>query len=48
MAAHIEHLVGKQTRYGRIREVPEKCADEMKGNVHVAASRPEVRSGLSK
>ena len=48
MAAHIEHLVGKQTRYGRIREVPEKCADEMKGNVLVAASRPEVRSGLSK
>ena len=48
MAAHIEHPVRKQTRYGRIREVPEKCADEMKGNVLVAASRPEVRSGLSK
>ena len=47
MAAHIEHPVRKITRYGRIREVPEKCADGVKGIVPVAASRLEVRSGLS-
>ena len=48
VVAHIEHLDRKQTRYGRIREVPGKRANEMNGNVFVAASRPEVRSGLSK